>query len=197
MVAAVEDEDLRPAGDGARDPQREAVGVGRGRGDLPEGQAEHPGKQVADGERILVGQHVGQAALGLTADRPGDGQRRMAEHGTGVAQAEVVEPVVVDIGDRGALRPLHDHRKGHGPVAHPVHGHAAEIAGRSLADRSLGAAAIAAIAFGLARPEIGDAAGVHLMPLLRASFCQCGPPESLRALCGLEGCNASPRLTLS
>ena len=38
VVAAVEDEDLRPPRHRARDAQREAVGVGRGGGDLPDGR---------------------------------------------------------------------------------------------------------------------------------------------------------------
>ena len=55
VVAAVEDQDLRSPGDGAGDAQREAVGVGGRRRDLPVRQAEAFGQQAPDLERVLVG----------------------------------------------------------------------------------------------------------------------------------------------
>ena len=85
-------------------------------------------QQPADGQRVLAGQHVGQAAPGLAADGAGDRRRRMAEHRAGIAEAEIVERVAVDVGDRGALGAVDEDRERRRPVVHPVHRHAAEIA---------------------------------------------------------------------
>ena len=46
VIAPVENEHLRPAGDPPREADREPVGVGRGQGELPERQAE-PARQLA------------------------------------------------------------------------------------------------------------------------------------------------------
>ena len=134
MVAAVEHQDLLASGDGAGDAQREAVGVGGGRGDLPEGQAETLLEQRADGQRILARQHVGQAAPGLAPDGAGDRRWRMTEHRAGIAEAEIVQPVAVDVGDGRAPGVVDQDREGRRPVGHPVHGHAAEEAGDAVAD---------------------------------------------------------------
>ena len=99
MIAAVEDKDLRSTGDGACDAQRETIGVGRCGRDLPFGQAEALRQQPSEHQRILVGQHVGQPAAGLTADGARDRRRRMAEHRAGVAEAEIVEADAVDVED--------------------------------------------------------------------------------------------------
>ena len=157
VIAAVEDEDLRPVGDRAGDTQGKAVGVGGRRRHLPEGQAERRLQQPADSERVLVGQHVGEAALGLAADGLGDRRRRMAEHRAGVAEAEIVELVAVDVGDRRAPGPVDEDRERHRPVAHPVHRHAAEIAGAPLPIIAFRLPPSRAIALRLAGAEIGDA----------------------------------------
>src|ERR1700761_8938025 len=57
VVAVVEDEDLRPAGDLAAEPQREAVRVGRGEAELPVAQAEAPRHLLADRPGVLARQH--------------------------------------------------------------------------------------------------------------------------------------------
>ena len=124
VVAAVEDEDLRPAGHGPRDAQGEAIGVGGRRGDLPVRQAEALGQQAADFDRILGRQHVGQALAGLARHGLGHGRRRMAEHRTGVAEAEIGIFVAVDVAQRRASCRGDDEGERHRPVAHPVHRHA-------------------------------------------------------------------------
>ena len=166
MVAAVEDQDLRPAGDGAGDAQRKAVGIACRGGDLPERQAEHRLQLPADGHRVLVRQHVCQAALGLAADGAGDRLRRMAEHRTGVAEAEIVERVAVDVGKRRVPGAIDQDRERHRPVEHPVHRHAAEIAGGAAADHSLGSRPGLAVALGLARPYFADPRRVDAVPKL-------------------------------
>jgi hypothetical protein len=110
VVAAVEHEDLGPAGDGAGDAECKAVGVGRGGGDLPAEGAEAVGQKASGLQSGFGGQHVGQAAAGLLADGFRDGRGRMAEHRPGVAKAEVVEPVAVDILDPAPWpwRPVED-----------------------------------------------------------------------------------------
>ena len=157
VVAAVEDEDLRPAGDGAGDAQREAVGVGRRRGYLPEGQAEGLLEQPSDGDGVLAGQHVGQTAAGLAADGAGHRRRRMAEHRAGVAEAEVGERVTVDVGDRCAARFLDEDREGRRPVVHPVHGNAAVEAVDAAGECPCRLRPGFCEDLGLARPQRGDA----------------------------------------
>ena len=51
----------------------------------------------------------------------------MAEHGAGVAQAEVGVAKTVGAGERGALRLRHEQRGRAGPVAHPVQRHAEQV----------------------------------------------------------------------
>src|SRR5690606_37196491 len=124
--AAVEDKNLIASGHGARDPQRKPVGVGGGCGYLPERKAETRSQQVAEHQRIFGGEHVGKAASRLSADGARPWWWRVAEHRAGIAEAEVVERVAIDVGGSGASR-LGDHdRKWRGPVCHPVHRHSVE-----------------------------------------------------------------------
>src|SRR5690606_33878838 len=128
MIAAVEDKNLIASGHCARDPQRKPVGAGGGCGYLPERKAETRSQQVAEHQRIFGGEYVGKAASRLSADGARHRWWRVAEHRAGIAQAEVVEPVAIDVGDSGASR-LGDHdRKWRGPVCHPVHRHSVEEA---------------------------------------------------------------------
>ena len=129
VVAAVEHQDLRASGDGACHAQRKAVGVGGGCGDLPVRQAEALGEQASDRDRVLGGQHVGEAAGRLPRDGLGHGGRRVAEHRAGVAQAEIRVLVAVDVAQQRAACFFHDERERHRPVAHPVHRHAVVVAG--------------------------------------------------------------------
>jgi hypothetical protein len=127
-----------PAGDRPRPAQHEPVGVGRGRRHLPERQLEALGQQLADNGGVGARQHGGQAALGLAAHHLGDRLGRMAEHGAGIAQAEVVVGVAVDIDQRGAVGLAHEQRKGRAPIEHPMHGHAAKPVARRFFRQLLG-----------------------------------------------------------
>ena len=138
MIAAVEDEDLVAAGDRARDAQGKAVGVRRGRRDLPARQAEALDQKLADDGRVLARQHGRQAARSLRRDRRGDGRRRMAEHRARIAEAEVDQAMAVRIGERGAARLGDNEREGQGPIAHPMHRHAVVEAFRALGRECLG-----------------------------------------------------------
>ena len=103
VVAVVEDQDLRPAGDLAGDPDREAVGVGGRERELPVAAAEAAGQLLADHDRVLARQHRRDPAGRALADR-GDGRRgRVAGHRAGVAEAEVGVAMPVDVDQRGAL----------------------------------------------------------------------------------------------
>jgi hypothetical protein len=62
----------------------------------------------------------------------------MAEHRAGVAKAEIVELVAVDVGDGGAFGAVDQDRERRRPVAHPVHRHAAEETGDAVAELCLG-----------------------------------------------------------
>ena len=105
VVAPVEHEDLRPPGDRAGDPQREAVGVRRGQRELPVGQPEAPRQLLADPQRVLARQHQRDAARRLRRDRAQRRLGRVAGHRAGVAEAEVDVLVPVDVGEARALRP--------------------------------------------------------------------------------------------
>ena len=133
VVAAVEHQDLRPTGDGACHAQREAVRIGGRRGDLPLRQAEALGEQPPDCDRVLGGQHAGEAAPRLPGDGLRHGRRRVAEHRARVAETEVRVVVAVHVVQHRAARGLDHERVGHGPVAHPVHGHALVEAGDAVA----------------------------------------------------------------
>ena len=151
VVAVVEDEDLRPAGDLAADPQDEAVGVGRREAELPVAEAEAAAHLLADRAGVLARQHrrdpVPQPPLG-----GGDGRRRrVAGHRAGVAEAEVDVGVAVDVDQGVALGVVEDDRVGARPAGHPVHRHAGE-------QRPLGGVAQ------LARAGVGVGEAAQLAP---------------------------------
>ena len=124
VIAAVEHQHLGPAGDGAAPADDEAVGVGGRGGHLPEGQAELARQELAHHRHILGRQHIGEAMAGLGGDRRRHGRGRMAEHRAGVAQAEIVIAVAVDVGQRGTGGIGDEEREGRTPIEHPMHGHA-------------------------------------------------------------------------
>ena len=75
VVAPVEDEDFRSARELARQPDREAVCVGRGKSELPTREPETPGELFADPERVLAGQHQRDAPRCLFRNRAHGGRR--------------------------------------------------------------------------------------------------------------------------
>ena len=126
MIALVVDEDLRSTGDLSGEPDREAVRVGRGHGELPERQPEPASELLASGDRVLRRQHVGDAAAHLALDR-GDRRRGpVAGHRTGVAEAEIDVVMAVDAVKARARGRFHEEGKGRRPLAHPVHRDAVE-----------------------------------------------------------------------
>ena len=80
-----------------REPDREAVGVGRGERELPVRQAEAAGQLLADPERVLGREHERDARARLLRDRRDGRRRRVAGHRAGVAEAEVDVVVAVDV----------------------------------------------------------------------------------------------------
>ena len=70
VVAPVEDEDLRPPGDGAREPDREAVRVGRGQRELPAAAGRSGASSSSPThDRVLGRQHERDPAARLLGDR--------------------------------------------------------------------------------------------------------------------------------
>ena len=122
------------SGHGTRDAQGEAIGVGGRRRHLPVGKAEAFHEQPPDHDRIFGRQHAGETLSGLAADRIHDRGRRVTEHRSGVAEAEVGVFVAVDVAQHRTVRFLYQERKRHRPVEHPVHGHAAVEARDAMAD---------------------------------------------------------------
>jgi hypothetical protein len=104
--------------------QHETVGIGRRGRHLPKGQAEAVRQQLADGDRILGRQHIGQALVGMLAQGRDHGRWGMAEHGAGIAQAEIGIGIAVHIPDPRARSMLGEDRIGRRPVRHPAHRHA-------------------------------------------------------------------------
>jgi hypothetical protein len=116
-----------PAGDHPGEPDREAVGVGRGEGELPVLQAEPALELLAAPHRVLGREHVGDApAVDLALDRGDRGRCAVAGHRPGVTEAEVDVLVAVDVGEMGAGGGLDEDREAAGPLDHPVHRHARE-----------------------------------------------------------------------
>jgi len=68
MIAPVVDHDQLPTGDLAGQPDGEAVGVGRGQGELPVGQAEPARELLAHPDHVFRRQHEGEAPARLPAD---------------------------------------------------------------------------------------------------------------------------------
>ena len=136
VVAPVEDEHLRPAGDVPREPDREPVRIGCGQRELPPLDPESPRELVRDHECILARKHERDAARRLVGNRPHRRLGRMPGHGTGVAEAEVHVLEPVDVAEAGTLRLDGEHRKAARPPHHPVHRHARRGATREPSPRA-------------------------------------------------------------
>ena len=121
VIAVIVDDDLRPVRQVAGKPDREAVRVRRGDGELPEWEAEPTGELLAGRDRVVRREHVGDAALELALD--GGDRRRgpVAGHRPGVAEAEVDVVVAVDAADVRPAGLVDERRPGAGPSDHPVH----------------------------------------------------------------------------
>ena len=126
VVAEVVDEHLRPAGDVAGEPDREAVGVRGRERELPPADAEPALELVGGDDRVLGGQHVGDAAAELLLDRADRGVGTVPGHRARVAQAEVDVLVAVDVREVGPSGLLDEERIGPCPLDHPVHGNTVE-----------------------------------------------------------------------
>jgi hypothetical protein len=120
------DQDLAAAGDVAGEAECEPVRVGRRQRELPGGQPEAPCELLAGPDRVLGGEHVGDAATELALDRRDRRARAVAGHRAGVAQAEVDVLVSVDAGEPGTGGLIDEQGKRAGPFDHPVHRHAVE-----------------------------------------------------------------------
>jgi hypothetical protein len=126
VVVEVVDEHLGPARDVAAEPDREAVRVRGGERELPPPDPEPTLELIGGNDRVLGGQHVGDAAAELALDRADRGVRAVPGHRTRVAQAEVDVLVAVDIGEVGPSSILDEEREGSRPLDHPVHRDAVE-----------------------------------------------------------------------
>ena len=110
VVVVVVDEDLRPPGDVAGEPDREPVRVGRGERELPPADAEPALELVGGDDRVLGREHVGDAATHLALDGADRGLGAVPGHRARVAQAEVDVLVPVDVREVRAARGLHEQR---------------------------------------------------------------------------------------
>ena len=97
VVAPVEDQDLRPPGEVARQPDGETIRVGRGERGLPVRETETAGELLAQPHGVLGRQHERHSAARLRGDGVHGGGGRVPRHGAGVSetQVEVIEPVGV------------------------------------------------------------------------------------------------------
>jgi len=126
VVAPVEHEHLRARRDKAREPDREAVRVGRRQGELPARDTEAARQLLPHPQRVLAREHQGDPARELLRHRLHDRCRRVTGHRARVAQAEVDVFVPVDVAEPRVPRLLGVDREPPRPAQHPVHGHTAE-----------------------------------------------------------------------
>ena len=129
VVAPVEDEHLRPPGDRAGDPDREAVGVGGGQRELPRRAARSaapsssPTHSASSLGSISVMPRGACSAIGAQRRR-----RRVAGHRAGVAEAQV--DVLDGRRRRGSARPRPRPRR---PGSRPASGSSSASARRRAA----------------------------------------------------------------
>ena len=164
VVAVVVDQDLRAAGDLARDPDHEPVRVGRREGELPVAEAEAPLHLLADGGSVLGRQHR-RDPLGEPLVDGGDrGRGRVAGHRPGVTEAEVGVDVAVDVDQLGALGALEEHGEVARPAGHPVHRHARQQRALGPLVGALGPLVGRGEALALAREQLADPVPVDQSP---------------------------------
>ena len=136
VVAVVDHDDLRPAGQVAGVADHVPVRVRGGERELPLGQAEAPGQLLGGDRGVLGRQHRGDAPAGLEADRRDGSRGEWPDISAGVAQAQVDVLDSVHAGEVGALGLRDVDREGTGPLHHPRHRHAAgQVPHRPLGQR--------------------------------------------------------------
>ncbi len=167
VIALVVDEDLRPAGDLAGEPDREAVGVGCGQRELPEGQPEPATELLAGGHCVLRREHVGDAATHLALDGGDRSCRSMAGHRARVAETEIDGVVAVDAAEARARRRVDEEGIGRSPFAHPVHRDAVEQRMFCLLEQLGGSGVSGAEAVRLLGHQPGEAGSVDGMGGIR------------------------------
>ena len=121
VVAPGVHEHLRPACYLAREADREPVRVSGGQRELPRRQSEAAGQLLAAPDRVLAGEHDGDAATDLFPDRVRHGRRRVPCHRAGVPEAKVDVLVTVHIHEASPSGLLDEDGVGPGPFGHPVH----------------------------------------------------------------------------
>ena len=126
VVAPVEDEDLRPAGQLAGEPDRESIGVRRRQRELPARKSETARQLLTHPERVLARQHQGDSMGGLLRHSAHGRLRRVPGHRACVPEAEVDVLVPVDVAEAGALSIGGKHGKAARPTDHPRHRDAGE-----------------------------------------------------------------------
>ncbi len=158
MVAPVEHEHPGPAGQRAREADREPVRVGGRERELPAREAEPARELLPHPERVLARQHERDPAVDALAHRPHGRLRRVAAHRARVAEAEVDVLEPVDVPEAGAARLGRVDGEPAGPAGHPVHRHAAEERPARAPRQLPGAGMLVLEPLQLARVERGDGA---------------------------------------
>ncbi len=156
VVVPVVHDHLGAASQLACQPQHEPVRVRRRQAELPEAQTEAPAHLVTDPDRVLGGQHEGEALRRPLGDRVHRHLRPMARHGAGVAQAQIHVLDAVHVGEPGAVRLRHPDRERTRPPGHPVHGHAVQEGAFGLLEQVGGARVGIQEAAPLTVHEIGE-----------------------------------------
>ena len=111
VIAPVEDEDLRPPRELAREPDGETIRVGRRQRELPAREAEAASELLPDPEGVLARQHERDPSRCLLGHSPHGRRRRVTGHCGRVPEAEIDVLVTVDVTEaRAARRPLRRRR---------------------------------------------------------------------------------------
>ncbi len=138
VVALVHGEDFGPTGQRPANADDIAVGLGGRHGHLPERQTEAAAQLLADVQGLGGGHHGGDALPNLLRDHFRGGLRGVAEHGPGVAEAEIDVFVAVDVDHTVAVSLTYKDRMGGSPIPHPGHGDAVQQHGLRLVEGFFG-----------------------------------------------------------